>query len=824
MGFGTEFFCPQGHETLLRLQDTELRLMEVMKKWLVQRAKSDKEYSLLLHQMFAQAEKQDVSGQPKLAEYSSQLSQSWTVVVNQTETLSRILRKHAEDLNAGPLNKLTLLIRDKQQLKKLYNEQWQMLNQDFIKTSQQEIEKLKIQYRNQVKEVLQAKRKYQESSKDKDREKAKEKYVRSTWKLHALHNQYVLAVKAAEIHHVHHYQQSLPSLHGSVQNLNEEMVLILKDILLEYFEKTSLVEEEIQSVHQEIAQAISIINHTTEYESFIQNNRSVVKIPSVVTFDTSLLEETENLEAEELQLNDLTIESVQHTKTSVEEELALVSEAVSSKQETISQLQTEILNEERMSDLKQRVHLLSKRHALFEALQQFQISLCAQTKLQIQKDMLQRKMDKVGSEDPPPALQLQEDQQSISSLEREAGKLQTLEAIKNHISGLFRPRISLPPPVPLIPDVQKPLCQQDWYHGAIPRTEALELLLNNGEFLVRESQGKKELVLSVLWEGQPRHFIIQCQDNMYRLEGESFPTVPLLVDHFLKSKQVVTKKSGIILMKPIPKDKWVLEHEDVILGERIGRGNFGEVFSGRLRSDNMPVAVKTCRDTLPSDLKDRFLMEARILKQYSHPNIVKLIGVCTQKQPIYIVMELVQGGDFLTFLRNEGSQLKVKELIRMTENAAAGMEYLDSKHCIHRDLAARNCLVTEKNILKISDFGMSREEEDGVYSSTGVMRQIPVKWTAPEALNYGRYSSESDIWSFGVLLWEAFSLGSTPYASMNNQQTREAIEHGQRLPSPTQCPDEIYSLMLRCWEYDPRKRPNFSMVHKELAAIRKKFK
>ncbi|XP_029430692.1 tyrosine-protein kinase Fes/Fps [Rhinatrema bivittatum] len=824
MGFGTEFFCPQGHDALLRLQDTELRLMEVIKKWLLQRAKSDKEYSVLLHQMFAQAEKQEVSGQPKLAEYTSQLTQAWSVVVNQTENLSQILRKHSEDLNAGPLNRLTLLIRDKQHLRKLYSEQWQLLSQDFIKTSQQEIEKLKLQYRGQVKEVMQAKRKYQEASKDKDRERAKEKYVRSTWKMHALHNQYVLAVRAAEVHHVHHYQQSLPSLHGSVQSLNEEMVLILKDILQEYFEITSLVQEEVQSVHQEIAQAVSSINHSTEYESFIQKNRSVAELPSVVTFDTSLLEESENLEAGELQLNELTIESVQHTKTSVEEELTSLSDTVVKKQEAVSQLQTEILNEERTLDLRQRVHLLSKRHALLEAFQQFQVSLCAQTKLQIQRDMLQRKIDKMGSEDPPPALQLQDDRQSISSIEREAGKHQTLEAIKNHISGIFRPRISLPPPVPLIPDVQKPLCQQDWYHGAIPRSEVQGLLLNNGEFLVRESQGKQELVLSVVWEGQPRHFIIQCLDNMYRLEGESFPTVPLLIDHFLKTKQAVTKKSGIVLAKPVPKDKWVLEHEDVILGERIGRGNFGEVCSGRLRSDNTPVAVKTCRDTLPPDLKDKFLLEARILKQYSHPNIVRLIGVCTQKQPIYIVMELVQGGDFLTFLRNEGAQLKVKELIRMTENAAAGMEYLESKHCIHRDLAARNCLVTEKNVLKISDFGMSREEQDGVYSSTGAMRQIPVKWTAPEALNYGRYSSESDIWSFGILLWEAFTLGSTPYATLNNQQTREAIEQGQRLPSPAQCPDEIYSLMLHCWEYEPRKRPSFSTVLKELTAIRKRLK
>ncbi|XP_039348974.1 tyrosine-protein kinase Fes/Fps isoform X1 [Mauremys reevesii] len=309
---------------------------------------------------------------------------------------------------------------------------------------------------------------------------------------------------------------------------------------------------------------------------------------------------------------------------------------------------------------------------------------------------------------------------------------------------------------------------------------------------------------------------------MYRLEGEGFRTIPLLIDHFLQTRQPITKKSGVVLAKAIPKDKWVLNHEDVLLGERIGRGNFGEVFSGRLLADNTPVAVKSCRETLPPELKAKFLQEARILKQYSHPNIVKLIGVCTQKQPIYIVMELVQGGDFLTFLRSEGQQLKVKELLKMTANAAAGMEYLESKHCIHRDLAARNCLVTEKNSLKISDFGMSREEEDGIYASTGGMKQIPVKWTAPEALNYGRYSSESDVWSFGILLWEAFSLGAIPYSNLSNTQTREAIEQGVRLDPPEQCPEDVYRLMQRCWEYDPRKRPSFSTIHQELVSIRKR--
>ncbi|KAM4675745.1 tyrosine-protein kinase Fes/Fps [Discoglossus pictus] len=824
MGFGTEFSCPNGHTALLRLQDSELRLMEIMKKWLVQRTKSDKEYGSMLHQMFTQVEKVEQSTQPGLAEYSSPLSQSWSTLVTQTESLSQILRKHSEDLTSGPLNKLTLLMKEKQQLKKLYSEQWQQLNQDYIKTTQQEIEKLRSQYRSQVKDTLQTKRKYQEASKDKDRDKAKEKYVKNTWKLHALHNQYVLAIKAAKLHHEHHFHQSLPILHESMQTIHEEMVLILKNILQEYHEIASLVQEEVACVHREISDAINSVDPMKEYENFIQMNRSVTDLPSEVSFDISLLDETDNLEPEELQLNDLTIESVQHALTSVEEELAVASEAVNTKQEAVKQLHYDIINEHNSTNHGEKINLLAKRQSLQDSLLQYHMALCNMSKLQGQRDMLKTKILHIGSGDPPPALQLQDDGQSITSIERESGRKQTLENIKNHISGIFRPKISLPPLLPLIPEVQKPLCQQSWYHGAIPRTEVQELLVNSGDFLVRESQGKQEYVLSVLWEGQPRHFIIQCLDSLYRLEGEAFPTIPMLIDHFQKTKQAVTKKSGVILNKPILKDKWVLEHEDVILGERIGRGNFGEVFSGRLRTDNSPVAVKTCRETLPPDQKDKFLLEARILKQYSHPNIVKLIGVCTQKHPIYIVMELVQGGDFLSFLRNEGTRLKMKEIIRMTENAAAGMEYLESKHCIHRDLAARNCLVTEKNVLKISDFGMSREEEDGVYSSTGGMKQIPVKWTAPEALNYGRYSSESDVWSFGVLLWEAFSLGAVPYTALNNQQTREAIEQGVRLPAPDNCPEEVYKLMLKCWEYDPRKRPTFSTAHQDLVSIRKRYR
>ncbi|XP_036211671.1 tyrosine-protein kinase Fes/Fps isoform X3 [Myotis myotis] len=778
MGFSSELCSPQAHTAVQQMQEAELRLLEGMRKWMAQRVKSDREYAGLLHHM------QD-SGAQNRAGPDSPISQSWAEITSLTEGLSRLLRQHAEDLNSGPLSKLSMLIGVRQQLRKTYSEQWQQLQNDLTKTHTQDIEKLKNQYRNLARDSAQARRKYQEASKDKDRDKAKDKYVRSLWKLFAHHNRYVLGVRAAQLHHQHHHQLMLPSLLQSLQDLHQEMARILKEILQEYLEISSLVQDEVAAIHQEMAAAAARIQPEAEYHGFLRQHGSVPDVPPCVTFDESLLEEGEALEPGELQLNELTVESVQHVLTAVTDELAAVNQMVLSRQEMVSQLQRELRHEEQAIHPRQRVYLLSKRQVLQEELQGLQVVLCSQAKLQAQQELLQAKLEQLGPGEPPPVPLLQDDRHSTSSSEpeREGGRTPTLEILKSHISGIFRPKFSLPPPLQLIPEVQKPLQEQLWYHGAIPRAEVAELLTQSGDFLVRESQGKQEHVLSVLWDGQPRHFIIQSADNLYRLEGDGFPTIPLLIDHLLRSQQPLTKKSGVILGRAVPKDKWALNHEDLVLGEQIGRGNFGEVFSGRLRVDNTLVAVKSCRETLPPDLKAKFLQEARILKQYSHPNIVRLIGVCTQKQPIYIVMELVQGGDFLTFLRTEGARLRMKTLLQMVGDAAAGMEYLESKGCIHRDLAARNCLVTEKNVLKISDFGMSREEEDGIYAASGGLRQVPVKWTAPEALNYGG-----------------------------------------RLPCPELCPDAVFRLMEQCWAYEPGERPSFSAIHQELQCIRKRHR
>uniref|UniRef100_A0A672QC69 Tyrosine-protein kinase n=1 Tax=Sinocyclocheilus grahami TaxID=75366 RepID=A0A672QC69_SINGR len=783
MGFAEDLWCPQGHAALIKLQDSELRLMEVMKKWMTQRVKSDREFSVQLHQMSAIVEKLEGSQPGGSLDYISQFNKSWNVLVSQTESLSRIIRKHSEDLMVGPLSKLTLLIRDKQQLRKAYGEQWNLLNQELCRVTQTELDRLKSSYRQLVRDTTQAKRKYQEASKDKERGKAKERYIKATLKLQEHHNEYVLSVKAAQVHHQLHYGQSQPALLGALQTLQEEMVLILKEILQEYFDLSSLLHDEVVSVHAEMANSLKAIQPQTEYENFIQQNRSRGEVPACVEFDSSLLEDAEGLKPEDLQLNELTVEGIQHR--------------------IVAPVKAKILFS---SFCCFRVYQFSKRNAVEDSRQQVVLSMVARARLEAQRRLLADKLQSLGSKEAPP-IGLDDDRISVTS---------------SNSSSVFYTSHQVPPALTPVPEVEKPLTQQSWYHGAIPRLEVQELLKNDGDFLVRESQGKQEYVLSVHWGGQCRHFLIQSTDGMYRLDGEGFTSVPLLIKHLISSHQAVTKRTNIVLKRPILKDKWVLEHDDVILGQSIGRGNFGEVFSGRLHSENTPVAVKACRENLPAEHKNKFLMEARILKQYDHPNIVKLIGVCTQKQPIYIIMELVQGGDFLTFLRTEGHDLKTKMLIKMAENVASGMAYLESKKCIHRDLAARNCLVGEESVVKISDFGMSRQEQDGVYSATGGMKQIPVKWTAPEALNYGRYTTESDVWSFGVLLWETFSRGVTPYTvphNMSNQHTRDEVERGYRMPAPNNCPDEIYALMCQCWQYDPRNRPSFHKLKADLCAL-----
>uniref|UniRef100_A0AAQ4P7V1 Tyrosine-protein kinase n=1 Tax=Gasterosteus aculeatus aculeatus TaxID=481459 RepID=A0AAQ4P7V1_GASAC len=773
------------------------------------RVKSDKEYATLLLSMTQQTEK------PEAADYVSTVSKSWSQVVRQTEALGRVMRTHADDLNSGPLHRLATLIRDKQQVKKSYQSLHQQLESHTHKVTRTDLDKLKAAYRQLSRDANSAKEKYREAlMKGREAERARERYDKATGKA----QQPPQPVRAGGVRRPARSRRSTeatpaPALLDTLQRMQEDMTLALKSILEEYCEISSLLTEEIVKAHQEISAAVEQIDPLAEYQHFIDTQEASVE------FDASLLDETDNLPANEILWNTLTADSLQAMLSSASEELSLTQQNLSTKEamadELDSKIQTSQQSAERKSDC---VLLLSQKLSVLELHHAVQSLRGSEARLASQKALLDAKMAAAATSPPPPppppALPYEDDARSVGSTDKTKEKSSRFDTLRHSLAGMIRsPKVLLSSSssfFDVIPTSERPLAEQEWYHGAIPRTEAQELLRQQGDFLVRESHGKPgEYVLSVFSDEQRRHFIIQYADTQYRFEGTGFSTIPQLIEHHFSTKQVITKKSGVVLLNPVVKDKkWILNHEDVALGELLGKGNFGEVFIGTLQRDKTPVAVKTCKEDLPREL---------ILKQYDHPNIVKLIGVCTQRQPIYIVMELVPGGDFLSFLRKKKDELKTKQLVRFSVDAAAGMAYLESKNCIHRDLAARNCLVGEGSVLKISDFGMSRQEDDGIYSSSG-LKQIPIKWTAPEALNYGRYSSDSDVWSYGILLWETFSLGVCPYPGMTNQQAREQVEKGKQ----RRCPDDVYKVMQRCWQYNPEERPKFSDLQRDLAAIKKK--
>ncbi|XP_054248175.1 ephrin type-A receptor 7 isoform X7 [Indicator indicator] len=248
----------------------------------------------------------------------------------------------------------------------------------------------------------------------------------------------------------------------------------------------------------------------------------------------------------------------------------------------------------------------------------------------------------------------------------------------------------------------------------------------------------------------------------------------------------------------------------------IGAGEFGEVCSGRLKlpgKRDVAVAIKTLKVGYTEKQRRDFLCEASIMGQFDHPNVVHLEGVVTRGKPVMIVIEYMENGALDAFLRKHDGQFTVIQLVGMLRGIAAGMRYLADMGYVHRDLAARNILVNSNLVCKVSDFGLSRVIEDdpeAVYTTTG--GKIPVRWTAPEAIQYRKFTSASDVWSYGIVMWEVMSYGERPYWDMSNQDVIKAIEEGYRLPAPMDCPAGLHQLMLDCWQKERGERPKFEQI------------
>ncbi|KAG5833628.1 hypothetical protein ANANG_G00277900 [Anguilla anguilla] len=248
----------------------------------------------------------------------------------------------------------------------------------------------------------------------------------------------------------------------------------------------------------------------------------------------------------------------------------------------------------------------------------------------------------------------------------------------------------------------------------------------------------------------------------------------------------------------------------------IGAGEFGEVCSGRLRTPGkreIPVAIKTLKGGYVERQRRDFLREASIMGQFDHPNIIRLEGVVTKSRPVMIVVEYMENGSLDSFLRKHDGHFTVIQLVGMLRGIASGMKYLSDMGYVHRDLAARNILVNSNLVCKVSDFGLSRVLEDdpeAAYTTSG--GKIPIRWTAPEAIAYRKFSSASDAWSYGIVMWEVMSYGERPYWEMSNQDVILSIEEGYRLPAPMGCPVALHQLMLHCWQKERGHRPKFTDI------------
>ncbi|XP_026173399.1 high affinity nerve growth factor receptor [Mastacembelus armatus] len=280
-----------------------------------------------------------------------------------------------------------------------------------------------------------------------------------------------------------------------------------------------------------------------------------------------------------------------------------------------------------------------------------------------------------------------------------------------------------------------------------------------------------------------------------------------------------------------------IKRQDIVLKWELGEGAFGKVYLAECAnlspdSDKMLVAIKTLKDANESTRQD-FQREAELLTVLQHQHIVRFYGVCTDGEPLAMVFEYMRHGDLNRFLRAHGpdarileeskmppmGQLTLPQMLHIAAQIASGMVYLASLHFVHRDLATRNCLVGEGLVVKIGDFGMSRDIYSTDYYRVGGRTMLPIRWMPPESIMYRKFTTESDIWSFGVVLWEIFTYGKQPWYQLSNSEAIECITQGRELERPRTCPKEVYLLMQGCWQREPQQRMVIKDIHSRLLAL-----
>uniref|UniRef100_A0A8C7IQ31 Tyrosine-protein kinase n=1 Tax=Oncorhynchus kisutch TaxID=8019 RepID=A0A8C7IQ31_ONCKI len=378
-------------------------------------------------------------------------------------------------------------------------------------------------------------------------------------------------------------------------------------------------------------------------------------------------------------------------------------------------------------------------------------------------------------------------------------------------------------------------CDINWYkarnqygeEGYIPINYVTEKKLGNlaqydkeGGFMVRDSSNPGTYTVSLYAKSAGgaviRHYHIRetegCPRQFYLTEKHLFTLIPDLIEYhnhnaagrlhtYIHTHRDTHRDTRTQFLSCY--EKWEINPVELTFMKELGCGQFGVVRLGKWRAQHK-VAIKAIREG--AMYEEDFLEEAKVMMRLSHPKLVQLYGVCTHQKPIYIVSEFMELGCLLNHIRQRRNTFSPGSLLSICQDVSEGMEHLEANGFIHRDLAARNCLVNDALVVKVSDFGMARYVLDDQYTSSSGSK-FPVKWSPPEVFNFCKFSSKSDVWSFGVLMWEVFTEGKMPFEHNPNHEVVMRVSQGHRLYRPRMATPSIYDIMQLCWHEVHRTLP-----------------